>query len=93
MTAAYRDKELSWVFITFFVRHFIWICINYHWPRKTNTFVKRAFTLQDDEWEDNILELTTLDGFIKEGRSNILVYRMNAWGVCVFWRKQIPQFT
>jgi aryl-alcohol dehydrogenase-like predicted oxidoreductase len=43
-----------------------------HWPeRKTNTFGQRAFTLQDDEWEDNIHEvLTTLDVFVKENQAH-----------------------
>jgi aryl-alcohol dehydrogenase-like predicted oxidoreductase len=53
-----------------------------HWPeRKTNTFGQRAFTLQDDEWEDNIHEvLTTLDGFIKEGKiKHIGLSNENAW--------------
>jgi hypothetical protein len=35
--------------------------------------------------EDNIHEvLTTLDGFIKEGKSNILVYRMKMLGIMRF---------
>ena len=58
-----------------------------HWPeRKTNTFGQRGFTLQDDEWEDNIHEvLTTLDGFVKEGKiRNIGVSNENAWGIMRF---------
>lgn len=58
-----------------------------HWPeRKTNTFGQRGFTLQDDEWKDNIHEvLTTLDGFVKEGKiRNIGVSNENAWGIMRF---------
>jgi hypothetical protein len=44
-------------------KQIISICIKY-WPeRKTNYFGQRGFTLQEDEWEDNIHEVpTTLDG-------------------------------
>lgn len=58
-----------------------------HWPeRKTNTFGQRSFTLQDDEWEDNIHEvLTTLDGLVKEGKiRNIGISNENAWGIMRF---------
>jgi aryl-alcohol dehydrogenase-like predicted oxidoreductase len=58
-----------------------------HWPeRKTNYFGQRGFTLQEDEWEDNIHEvLTTLDGFVKEGKiRHIGLSNENAWELCVF---------
>jgi aryl-alcohol dehydrogenase-like predicted oxidoreductase len=45
-----------------------------------------CFTLQDDEWEDNIHEvLTTLDGFIKEGKiKHIGLSNENPWGIMLF---------
>mgnify|MGYP003643225885 FL=1 len=58
-----------------------------HWPeRKTNYFGQRGFTLQDDQWEDNIHEvLETLDGFIKEGKiKHIGLSNENAWGIMRF---------
>jgi aryl-alcohol dehydrogenase-like predicted oxidoreductase len=58
-----------------------------HWPeRKTNYFGQRGFTLQDDQWEDNIHEvLTTLDGFVKEGKiKHIGLSNENAWGIMRF---------
>jgi aryl-alcohol dehydrogenase-like predicted oxidoreductase len=58
-----------------------------HWPeRKTNYFGQRGFTLQEDEWEDNIHEvLTTLDGFVKEGKiRHIGLSNENAWGIMRF---------
>ncbi len=58
-----------------------------HWPeRKTNYFGQRGFTLQDDQWEDNIHEvLETLDGSIKEGKiKHIGLSNENAWGIMRF---------
>ncbi|WP_367772554.1 aldo/keto reductase [Flavobacterium sp. WC2421] len=58
-----------------------------HWPeRKTNYFGQRGFTLQDDQWEDNIHEvLESLDGFIKEGKiKHIGLSNENAWGIMRF---------
>ena len=58
-----------------------------HWPeRKTNYFGQRGFTLQDDQWEDNIHEvLETLDGCIKEGKiKHIGLSNENAWGIMRF---------
>lgn len=58
-----------------------------HWPeRKTNYFGQRGFSLQDDAWEDNIHEvLTTLDGFVKEGKiKHIGLSNENAWGIMRF---------
>ncbi|OCB75371.1 aldo/keto reductase [Flavobacterium crassostreae] len=58
-----------------------------HWPeRKTNTFGQRAFTVQEDQWQDNIQEvLTTLEGFVKEGKiRQIGLSNENAWGVMRF---------
>jgi aryl-alcohol dehydrogenase-like predicted oxidoreductase len=60
-----------------------------HWPERKQYFGQRAFTLQDDEWEDNIHEvLTTLDGFIKEGKIKHIRIRTKIHGVlCAFLRK------
>lgn len=58
-----------------------------HWPeRKTNYFGQRGFTLQEDQWEDNIHSvLETLDGFIKEGKiKHIGLSNENAWGIMRF---------
>ena len=58
-----------------------------HWPeRKTNYFGQRGFTLQDDQWEDNIHEvLETLDRCIKEGKiKHIGLSNENAWGIMRF---------
>jgi aryl-alcohol dehydrogenase-like predicted oxidoreductase len=58
-----------------------------HWPeRKTNYFGQRGFSLQDDQWEDNIHEvLETVDGFVKEGKiKHVGLSNENAWGIMRF---------
>jgi aryl-alcohol dehydrogenase-like predicted oxidoreductase len=60
-----------------------------HWPERTNTF-GRAFTLQDDEWEDNIHEVLNHSGWFCQGRekSNTSDYLMKMLGeLCDFRRK------
>jgi hypothetical protein len=52
---------------------------------ETNYFGQRGFTVQEDAWEDNIhAVLETLDGFVKEGKSNIGLSNENPWGIMRF---------
>jgi aryl-alcohol dehydrogenase-like predicted oxidoreductase len=66
-----------------------------HWRAQNKLFWTKGFTLQEDEWEDNIHEVpTTLDGFVKEGKIRHMDYLIqNAWGIMRFLRKTNTQFT
>ncbi|CAM4030005.1 NADP(H)-dependent aldo-keto reductase [Flavobacterium antarcticum] len=58
-----------------------------HWPeRKTNYFGQRSFSLEEDDWNDNVhLVLQTLQQLISEGKiKHIGVSNETPWGVMRF---------
>jgi aryl-alcohol dehydrogenase-like predicted oxidoreductase len=55
-----------------------------HWPERNQYFRSACFTLQDDEWEDIHEVLTTLDGFIKEGKIKHRIIERKSMGYYAF---------